>query len=147
MKPRMMYHGGEYWEDPMLYPMYYDEPMWNEMAEMRDYDMKDGRMYYTSRGGSRSGENYSNSGSSNGSNGGYDSSMMRNSRAGRSGTSRMMYYEAKENGADKSKKLDEIKKYADDMIADVMEIIDDNASPEEKAVMKQKFTTLVSKLN
>ena len=124
----------------------YEEPMGFEMTpEMyreyppeywRDMDKNTmGRMYYTegSTGGSMTTR------SQGGMNGGRDS------REGRSGTSRRGYMEAKEQGKEKGEKMKELEKYMKELSEDVTEMIGD-ASPEEKNMLKSKMQTLLQKI-
>lgn len=150
-------------------PMMYDE--WDEMQRMSDFE--DGRMYYggsgssssggSSMGGSRGGSSSggmsggSSSGMSGGSSGssggsrGYSeggqmsSRMQRDGREGRSGESRRGYMESKEMGKDKSEKMKELETYMKDLSEDVTEMIS-GMSPEEKALMKNKMSGLMSKI-
>lgn len=64
---------------------------------------------------------------------------------GRAYISRRGYMESKNNGADNATLISEIRKWASDTAEDVMEMIKD-ASPEEKAVLKQHFTQIASKI-
>lgn len=64
---------------------------------------------------------------------------------GRAYISRRGYMESKNNGADNATLISEIRKWASDTAEDVMEMIKD-ASPEEKAVLKQHFNQIASKI-
>lgn len=64
---------------------------------------------------------------------------------GRAYVSRRGYMESKNNGADNATLISEIRKWASDTAEDVMEMIKD-ASPEEKAVLKQHFAQIASKI-
>jgi len=133
----------------------YTEPMMMH-DDMREKDYMDGRMYYggstggnsSNMGGSSSGMN---SGSSNTESRGYSeggqmsSRMQRDGREGRSGESRRGYMESKETGKDKSEKMHELETYMKDLSEDVTEMIG-GMSPEEKALMKNKMQTLMSKI-
>lgn len=133
----------------------YTEPMMMH-DEMREMDYMDGRMYYggstggnsSNMGGSSSGMNSgsSNTGSRGYSEGGQMSSrMQRDGREGRSAESRRGYMESKETGKDKSEKMHELETYMKDLSEDVTEMIG-GMSPEEKALMKNKMQTLMSKI-
>lgn len=142
-------------------PMMYDD--WDEMQRMSDFE--DGRMYYGGSGSSSSGSGSSsggsgmsgssssgmNSGSSNTGSRGYSeggqmsSRMQRDGREGRSGESRRGYMESKEMGKDKSEKMKELETYMKDLSEDVTEMIS-GMSPEEKALMKNKMSGLMAKI-
>lgn len=117
------------YESRMMPDMDYDE-----MERNRDFDRSSGKMYYSS--GNMGG---SNSGSRGYSDGGRDS------REGRSGQSRRGYMEAKEKGADKQQKMKELEDYMKELSSDVTEMIGD-ASPEEKAMLKNKMQVLMQKI-
>lgn len=126
---------------------------YNEMERMRDMDrMSYNRMGYSgsgsSGGSSMSGNSTSNSnmGYSESNGGQYSSRMQRDSREGRSGQSRRGYMEAKEKGADKQQKMKELEDYMKELSSDVTEMIGD-ASPEEKAMLKNKMQVLMQKIN
>lgn len=134
----------------------YTEPMMM-YDDMREKDYMDGRMYYG--GSSGSGSSSSGSGMSGGSSGGSSSGgsrgyseggqmssrMQRDGREGRSGESRRGYMESKEKGKDKSEKMKELETYMKDLSEDVTEMIG-GMSPEEKALMKNKMQTLMTKI-
>ena len=121
----------------------------------RDYDYGNRQMYYphnnyyTEGGNSSSGNNNSSGGNGNSS---YYSEMdypmvsdMRDQREGRSPMRRKMYMEAKETHQNSAKKIRELESYLQELSSDVMEMIKD-ASPEEKAILQKKMTTLATKL-
>lgn len=133
--------------------MMYDDMDYDEMERMRDMDRPYGRMGYSGSGssggssmggssssGMSSGSMGSNSGSRGYSDGGRDS------REGRSGQSRRGYMEAKEKGADKQQKMKELEDYMKELSSDVTEMIGD-ASPEEKAMLKNKMSVLMQKIS
>lgn len=103
--------------------------------ELRDMDRHIGKMYYTD------GMNSENT-SHNSANGG----NMRDSREGRSGMSRRSYMESKEMGKDKQEKMKELENYMKELSSDVTEMIVD-ASPEEKAMLKNKMQVLMQKIS
>lgn len=111
----------------------YEEPPYYHMTpEMyhRDMDRDMGRMYYT--------ESSASTGS------------MRDSREGRSGMSRRAYMENKElhkanTPADKEAKVRDLNTYMTELATDMSEIIND-ATPEEKSVLKSKLSALVTKI-
>lgn len=150
----------------------YEEPWdevydYNEMERMRDVDRPSmNRMYYS--GSSSSGQSSGGSGMSGGNMGGgssgssggsssgsrgyeesrggsYGRSEGRDSREGRSGGARRGYMEAKEIGKEKAEKMKELETYMKELSSDVTEMISD-ASPEEKAMLKSKMQTLLTKI-
>lgn len=114
-----------------IYRRGYEEPPYYHMTpEMyhRDMDRDMGRMYYTET----------------------SSSGMRDSREGRSGMSRRAYMENKElhkanTPADKEAKVRDLNTYMTELATDMSEIIND-ATPEEKSVLKSKLSALVTKI-
>jgi hypothetical protein len=130
------------YESRMMPDMDYDE-----MERMRDMDRPYGRMGYSgsnTTSGSSMSEN-SNMGYSESNGGQYSSRMQRDSREGRSGQMRKGYMEAKEKGADKQQKMKELEDYMRELSSDVTEMIGD-ASPEEKAMLKNKMSVLMQKI-
>lgn len=144
------------YDSMMPYPYYSEEEYYRDMDKMK------GRMYYN--GGSSSGGNGggSNGSSSNNSSSSGTSSngsgtrsyterpmqlaeMMRDSREGRSGQSRKMYMESKEMHKDKTSQLQELEKYAQELTADMVEMIQD-ASPEEKQYLSNRIAALANKI-
>ena len=122
----------------------YEEPMYHmpldvykdySAEELRDMDRHMGKMYYTE------GMNSANT-SHNSANGG----NMRDSREGRSGMMRRSYMESKEMGKDKQEKMKELENYMKELSTDVTEMISD-ASPEEKAMLKNKMQVLMQKIS
>ena len=71
---------------------------------------------------------------------------MKDYREGRSGSTRKMYMEHKELHQPKEVKMKELEKYMHELSTDITEMISD-ASPEEKQLLKQKLTTLATKLD
>lgn len=108
----------------------YEEPPYYHMTpEMyhRDMDRDMGRMYYTET----------------------SSSGMRDAREGRSGMSRRTYMENKElhkanTQQDKEAKVRDLNTYMTELANDMTEIIND-ATPEEKTVLRNKLSALVTK--
>jgi hypothetical protein len=127
------------------------EMRWEDMEYERDMDRPMGRMGYsnsnTTSGSSMSGNSNANSnmGYSEGNGGQYSSRMQRDSREGKSGQMRRGYMEAKEKGADKQQKMKELEDYMKELSSDVTEMIGD-ASPEEKAMLKNKMQVLMQKI-
>ena len=107
--------------------------------------------YSSGSGGSRSsGGNNARGGGGRGYHEGY--SMMyeyppeiRDYREGRSPMSRRGYMESKENHQDKNTQMKELEKYLNELSQDIAEMVEE-ASPEEKAMLQQKLTTLATKM-
>lgn len=81
---------------------------------------------------------------------GRSSGGRRDGREGRSGQSRRSYMETKEanrgnSPQEKQEKMKELEKYMGELGSDITEMISD-ASPEERALLKQKMQMLVQKL-
>lgn len=81
---------------------------------------------------------------------GRNSGGRRDGREGRSGQSRRSYMESKEankgnSPQEKQEKMKELEKYMGELGSDITEMISD-ASPEERALLKQKMQVLVQKL-
>lgn len=70
--------------------------------------------------------------------------MMRDPREGRSGERRKMYMEGK-GYKDKTKQMQELEAYMQELASDMTEMIQD-ASPEEKQFLQTKIATLASKV-
>jgi hypothetical protein len=111
-----------------------DEPKY--YTPYRDMDRDWGKMYYD---GAPAG------GHGNGTRG-YVDFEMRDTREGRSGMTRKGYMEAKEMHHNKEVKLKELEKYVKELSHDVVEMIED-ASPEERQMLKQKMTALVNTIH
>ena len=111
----------------------YEEPPYYHMTpEMyhRDMDRDMGRMYYTETSSTSAG--------------------MRDAREGRSGMSRRTYMENKElhksnTPQDKEAKVRDLNTYMTELANDMTEIIND-ATPEEKTVLRNKLSALVTKI-
>lgn len=116
--------------------------MGREMERERYYT--DGRMYYDGQSSGRGSynSNYDNRGRMNYSN--YPMEM-RDYREGRSGMSRRNYMESKEMHHDKTKQMQELEQYMQELSGDVTEMIQD-ASPEEKAILQQRLSRLIDKI-
>ena len=67
------------------------------------------------------------------------------SREGRSGMTRRNYMEGKEMHHNQDAQMQELKKYMQELSEDITEMIQD-ASPDEKLLLKQKLTSLIQKL-
>lgn len=132
----------------------YEEPIYHMTPEMyrrmpmeweRDMDREGmGRMYYTDGGNMGGG---STGGTREYSDGNYSGNREggRDRREGRSGMMRRGYMEAKEQGKEKQEKMKELENYMKTMAEDLTEAIE-GASPEERAMAKQKLSVLVSKM-
>ena len=126
-----------YYTTPTTYNrMMYTDPY-------RDMERDGGYMYYTtsgrgqsSGGGNRSGVNYYTE---------MPGDMWRDPREGRSPMRRRMYMEGKEMHNDPNSQLRELEAYLQELSTDITEMIKD-ASPEERATLRQKMTTLASKI-
>ena len=70
---------------------------------------------------------------------------MRDYREGRSPKTRRMYMESKELHQGKEKQMKELEEYMQELTHDIMEMIADS-TPEEKAMLSQKLTTLAGKV-
>lgn len=70
---------------------------------------------------------------------------IRDPREGRSYIQRKMYMEGKEHNRSKDQQMKELESYMQELSKDVTDMIKD-ASPEEKAILRQKMTTLASKI-
>ena len=126
-----------YYTTPTTYNrMMYTDPY-------RDTERDGGYMYYTtggrgqsSGGGNRGGVNYYTE---------MPGDMWRDPREGRSPMRRRMYMEGKEMHNDPNSQLRELEAYLQELSTDITEMIKD-ASPEERATLHQKMTTLASKI-
>ena len=123
--------------------------------EEKDSTSKE-RMYYNERGGYKYDDNSSSYADNYRANKSHSSDYehddereypvtMRDSREGRSPEYRRMYMESKEMHQDKNYQLKELENYMKELSSDITEMIAD-ASPEEKQLLKQKMTTLMSKI-
>lgn len=108
---------------------YYTTPM----------ERSNGYMYYPTGG---------NGGHSNGVNYYTETAglMGRDPREGRSPMRRRMYMEGKQMHKDTNSQLRELEAYLQELSSDITEMIKD-ASPEERNTLRQKMTTLASKIN
>lgn len=125
------------------YSAYYtDHPYYMD----REMEKRNGRMYYPDHGESGPNDHMRR----------YDGQMaqyserempieFRDTREGRSPTSRRMYMESKELNHDKAKKMKELEKYMQELTLDIAEMIEDS-SPEEKQLLHKKITALASKI-
>lgn len=145
---------GHHSQQTMYYPvMYYnDKPGYMDYRNGygRDIDRWEGRMYYDGGSSSNNGSSSGSSSSGNGTRYYSDRELplgeiMRDSREGRSPVSRKMYMESKEMHKDKASQLHELEKYAQELTADMVEMIED-ASPEEKQYLSKRLTALAEKI-
>ena len=116
---------------------YYTAPMYNKMdPDYRNMERTNGYMYYPNQEMTTKGNNQGMS---------YYTEMMRDPRQGRSPMRRRMYMEGKEMHKDTNSQLRELEAYLQELSSDITEMIKD-ASPEERATLHQKMTTLASKI-
>lgn len=128
---------------------YYTTPYYNKMyPDYRDAERTGGYMYYPTSGTGQSTGGSMNSGSRGGMN--YYTQMpgmmSRDPREGRSPMRRRMYMEGKEMHNDANSQLHELEAYLQELSTDITEMIKD-ASPEERATLHQKMTTLANKIS
>ena len=122
-------------------PTTYNRVMYTD--PYRDMERDGGYMYYTTSGRGQS--------SGGGNHGGVNyytempGDMWRDPREGRSPMRRRMYMEGKEMHNDPNSQLRELEAYLQELSTDITEMIKD-ASPEERATLHQKMTTLASKI-
>ena len=128
---------------------YYTTPptYYNKMSPdyYRNMERNGGQMYYSTPGG--------NGGNQSGGNGSGNTSyytqmpyaQQRDPREGRAAIRRRMYMEGKQAHRDQKTQLQELEAYLQELSSDVTEMIKD-ASPEERATLHQKMTTLASKI-
>ena len=102
--------------------------------EYRGMERAGGYMYYPSGNGGQ------NTGSMS-----YYTPMIHDPRQGRSPMRRRMYMEGKEMHKDTNSQLRELEAYLQELSTDITEMIKD-ASPEERSTLRQKMTTLASKI-
>lgn len=117
---------------------YYTTPYYND----RDMERTGGYMYYPTGGNGqgsmgRSGMSYYTE---------MPGMMSRDPREGRSPMRRRMYMEGKEMHKDTNSQLRELEAYLQELSTDITEMIKD-ASPEERSTLRQKMTTLASKIS
>lgn len=112
-----------------------------EKVYPQDMGRVGGRMYYDGNGNS-------GTGGGNGSNSYFEPMYMtdyRDMREGNSPIYRKMYMESKEMHHDKTKQMQELEDYMQELSKDITDMIKD-ASPEERQLLHQKLTTLASKV-
>lgn len=127
-------------------PYYRNYPMMNEMPD---------RMFYRMGRGGRPRMNYSGGNYGNGNQSGNYSGSNGNGRNyyepwhdemyGRSWETRRNYMEGKEHNISESTSMENLEEYAKDLTEDLMELVE-NATPNEKEVLRQKLNTLASKI-
>lgn len=127
----------------------YEEPwdeMYDEMEYYRDMDRPSmNRMYYSGSGSNSgmSGQSSSGSGMSGGNMGGSEGN--RGGGNSRYENARRGYEEKKTIGADKAEKMKGLEEYMKELSTDVSSMLTD-MTPEEKTLMKQKMSVLMSKI-
>lgn len=133
-----------YYTTPTPIPNYNYGMRMYPYPDYRDMERTGGYMYYPT-GGSNGGN------MGGGTNGGrsYYTEIpditRRDPREGRSPMRRRMYMEGKEMHNDPNSQLRELEAYLQELSSDITEMIKD-ASPEERATLHQKMTTLASKI-
>ena len=127
----------------------YEYPEWDYY---RDVDKKGGRMYYDgNKGALRHVSPPTRPVSEGTGHVGHTerelplSEIMRDHREGRSPISRKMYIESKEMHKDKGMSMQELEKYAQELTADIVEMIEE-ATPEEKQYLSNRITALAAKI-
>lgn len=131
---------------------YYTSPVMDTRmmypSEYRDMERNNGYMYYPG-GNAGSGNTSSGGGNTSGGSRSYYTQipydMMRDPRQGRSPMRRRLYMEGKEKHKDTNSQLRELEAYLQQLSSDITEMIKD-ASPEERATLHQKMTTLANKI-
>ena len=131
--------GGEHREKA-----YYTDPMYGTYSG----DWYQDRRYYGDGKNAHSTSTHSNGGMKSGTS--YYSEKeypqaFDDPREGRSYRSRRMYMEAKETHQDKTMQMKELEKYAQELTADIIEMVED-ASPEERQYLSKKVTALANKI-
>ena len=130
----------------------------------RDIDRQQKRMYYTEpgmvhgynpwnrqephwedRGNYPGNSNTNNTNSSNEGNRNSTEPMVRDNREGRSGSQRRTYMESKQGHHDKAVTMQKLELYAQDLVTDVLEMLQD-ATPEEKSLLHKKLVALSEKV-
>ena len=134
-KEKKEYPMNEYRYYPVDYNRYY-----------RDMDREYGNMYYTdyamNNGGSR---NYQDGNRQTPGESRNYPIELRDYREGRSPMTRKTYMERKMHGGGKEAQMQELEKYMQELSSDITEMID-GASPEEKQMLKTKFSALATKI-
>lgn len=118
----------------------------------RDWERNNGYMYYPG-GNSTTGGNYTSGGNTSAMRGSGNMNyytqvpmgMVRDPREGRSALRRRMYMEGKQMHKDANSQLKELEAYLHELTNDITEMIKD-ASPEQRATLHQKMTTLANKI-
>lgn len=151
------------YEDEMYYPM--TTEMYNMPIDyLRDMDREAmNRMYYSGGGSSSGGSGMSGGssggnmgggsmGSSGGGSRGYSDGNYGGNDGNRGGgnsryeNARRGYEEKKNMGADKQEKMKSLEEYMKELSTDVSNMVTE-MSPEEKSLMKQKMSVLMSKIS
>ena len=115
---------------------YYTENKYVDPNYRRNMDLPVGRMYYDGAGSGMRSHSTDSSGGYNG---------MRDSREGRSPSSRKTYMESKEMHHDKPTQLKNLENYLQELTGDITSMIE-GASPEEKQLLQKKISVLATKI-
>ena len=143
---------------PYVYDYNYNPTRYN-MPDIRYMDMSQGRMYYEGRerNGNEGRDGRTSSDRRYADGGGYSSGPhsdglmrsrpleLRDSREGISPVTRRKYMESKETHKAKETRMQELDQYMSELSHDVTEMIHD-ASPEEKQILQEKLSKLVTKI-
>lgn len=129
-------------------PMYYQD-MGREYYPPHQHEQisKEGHRMYSRGTMYMDGNNGGNDARGGGTRGYYDKQMgyQRDMREGNSPMYRKMYMESKEMGQSEDKKMQDLENYIQELAGDIMEMIE-QASPEEKQLVRQKITSLATKI-
>ena len=129
-------------KEPSEVAYYREYPIYRDMDRYTG-----GRMYYDDRSGGTGRMNYDDTNSGSGRYF-HDRMMpyyMRDVREGRSPEARRNYMESKELHQDKTTQMHELEMYLKELSNDITEMIED-ATPEERTMLRDKMTTLASKI-
>ena len=146
-KQKMMQDMGSQSQHQQQEPKYYPDTKYMKYSNGE----MEGRAYYSGQGGGSNGNGSTSYYSGNGQNSGsstrnYHDPMMRDPMEGRSPMYRKMYMESKKaNGPDAAKNAKELEEYVHELTEDIMEMIED-ASAEEKQMLRQKISLLANKI-
>lgn len=129
-------------------PMYYQD-MGREYYPPHQHEQmsKEGHRMYSRGTMYMDGNSGGNDARGGGTRGYYDKQMgyQRDMREGNSPMYRKMYMESKEMGQSEDKKMQDLENYIQELAGDIMEMIE-QASPEEKQLVRQKITSLATKI-
>lgn len=153
-KGKGSYVGRRGYEEPPYYHMMPEDYKEHDPEYWRDMDRRTGKMYYTdaNMAGNAPTTSTGNSGNVRGYSDGYADGMKDGRKSGESryDRARRGYEEKKEmhkgnTPEDKQAKMRELEKYTKELAEDVTEMISD-ATPEERALLKQKMQVLIQKI-